>query len=327
MLLFIVLSFITALCLAPLLKKILTKRKAEQTVLGYVKQHENKTGTPTMGGWIFVIPAVVFPLIFYSTFSLVSSMATLSYAVVGFLDDFIKIRYKRNLGLKPYQKIIGQVGAAIILGFFCFNNDFIGSSIKLPFTFAEFDMGWFIVPFVALIYIAVTNGVNLTDGLDGLAGYVSIAYFMAFTVILCGYYADALNSGDVDYAKELFGLCITSASFLGGLLAYVCYNSYPSSIMMGDTGSLALGAGAATVAVFSRQPFLIVFAGIMFVVSCISVILQVFIFKIKKKRIFLMAPLHHHFELKGFKESKITACYFSISVIGGILAIIAARLL
>ncbi|MGN0795563.1 MAG: phospho-N-acetylmuramoyl-pentapeptide-transferase [Christensenellales bacterium] len=323
----VVFSFAAALCIAPILKKILTKGKVEQTVLGYVKQHENKTGTPTMGGWIFVIPAIVLPLIFYSTFSVVSSMATLSYAIVGFLDDFIKIHYKRNLGLKPYQKIIGQVGAAIILGFFCLNNASIGSSIKLPFTSAEFEMGWFIVPFVALVYIAVTNGVNLTDGLDGLAGFVSIAYFLSFSVILWGYYSDAVNSGNAEYAKELFGLCITSASFLGGLLGYVCFNSYPSSIMMGDTGSLALGAGTATVAIFSRQPFLIVFAGIMFVISCISVILQVAVFKIKKKRVFLMAPLHHHFELKGYKESKITACYFSISVIGGILAIIAARVL
>ena len=102
-------SFVFALIFAPLLKKLLTRKKAEQTVLGYVKQHEAKTGTPTMGGWIFVIPAIVFPLIFYSTFSLVSAMATLSYAVLGFLDDFIKIKFKRNLGLKPYQKIIGQV--------------------------------------------------------------------------------------------------------------------------------------------------------------------------------------------------------------------------
>ena len=327
MLLSLILSFLAALGLAPLVKRILTKNKAEQTVLGYVKQHEGKSGTPTMGGWIFVLPAVVMPLIFYSTFSLVSAMATLSYAIIGFLDDFIKVRFKRNLGLKPYQKIIGQVGAAIILGFFCYNNGFIGSSIRLPFTSAVFDMGWFIVPFVTLVYIAMTNGVNLTDGLDGLAGFTSIAYFMAFSIILWGYYSDAVAANDVEYAKELFGLIITSVSFLGGLLAYVCHNSYPSSVMMGDTGSLALGAGATTVAVFARQPFLIVFAGIMFVVSCISVILQVVVFKIKKKRIFLMAPLHHHFELKGFKESKITACYFAISIIGGIVAIIASRVI
>lgn len=317
-------SFVFALIFAPLLKKLLTRKKAEQTVLGYVKQHEAKTGTPTMGGWIFVIPAIVFPLIFYSTFSLVSAMATLSYAVLGFLDDFIKIKFKRNLGLKPYQKIIGQVGAAIILGFFCYNNPYIGTSIRLPFTTASFDMTWVIIPFVMIVYIAMTNGVNLTDGLDGLAGYVSLAYFMTFGIMLYFYYADALAAGNEAYAKELFGLLITSASFVGGLLGYLCHNSYPSSIMMGDTGSLALGAGAATVAIFSRQTLLILFAGVMFVVSCVSVIVQVAVFKIKKKRVFLMAPLHHHFELKGYKESKIVSVYFAISVVAGAITLIAA---
>ncbi|NLZ25921.1 MAG: phospho-N-acetylmuramoyl-pentapeptide-transferase [Clostridiales bacterium] len=324
-LLAVIASFIVALLIAPVMIHLLTKKKAEQTVLGYVKQHEHKTGTPTMGGWIFVIPAILFCFIFFSPLTFVAAMAMLAYAVLGFLDDFIKVRYKRNLGLKVYQKIIGQVGAAVIIAVFCYKSEFIGTSIRLPFTQKIWDLSWGIIPFVIFIYLAMTNGVNLTDGLDGLAGWTSVAYFGTFTLLLWGYYCDAKASSDFSLANEMFSLATFSSAMFGGLLGYLWFNSNPSSIMMGDTGSLALGAAAATVAVFSRQPFLILFAGIMYVISCVSVILQVLVYKATKKRIIKMAPFHHHLELSGYKESKITIWYFIISIIGGIISIIAAR--
>ncbi|MDD4839090.1 MAG: phospho-N-acetylmuramoyl-pentapeptide-transferase [Clostridia bacterium] len=318
-------AFLTAVLFAPLLIKLLTKKHIGQNVLSYVEQHKSKTGTPTMGGWVFIVPTLIFTLIAFSTFSLVACACILSYGLIGFFDDFLKIHYKRNLGLKAYQKIIAQLGASIILAVFCFKNPNIGSSITLPFTNAEWNMGWVFIPFCAFAFIALTNGVNLTDGLDGLAGWSGVAYFATFTLLIWFLYVDALTAGNNALAKEMFSLAIFSSSILGGLLGYLWYNSYPSKIMMGDTGSLALGGAATAVAFFSKQPLLIFFAGIMFVVSCISVVLQVAYFKLTKKRIFKMAPFHHHLELCGVNESKIVSWYFIISMIGGVISLLAMR--
>lgn len=245
--------------------------------------------------------------------------------MLGFLDDFIKIRYSRNLGLKPYQKIIGQLGLSFAAGWFVYASKDIGTAINLPFTTYTLDMSWGIIPFVVLVYVATTNSVNLTDGLDGLAGYTSVAYFLWFGILLYFIYDDALKSGDSDCAKEILSLCVFCVSMLGGVLGYLVFNGYPAKIMMGDTGSLALGAACATVAIFSKNPLLIVTSGIMYVFSSISVILQVLSFKLTKKRIFLMAPFHHHLEMKGLHESKIVTIYFVISMVGGALTLIFAR--
>ena len=186
-------------------------------------------------------------------------------------------------------------------------------------------MSWGIIPFVMLVYVATTNCVNLTDGLDGLAGYTSVAYFLWFAILLYFIYDDAVKAGNSEYAKEALSLCVFSVSMLGGLLGYLVFNGYPAKIMMGDTGSLALGAACASVAVFSKNPLLIVTSGIMYVLSGISVILQVLYYKLTKKRIFLMAPFHHHLEMKGLHESKIVTIYFVCSMVGGALTLIFAR--
>ncbi len=323
------LYFIGAIALsvivAPLFIKLLSKLKAKQTVLGYVKQHEYKSGTPTMGGFVFLLPTVVFSLVEYSTFSLVGVCVTMGFCVLGFLDDFIKIRYSRNLGLKPYQKIIGQLGLSAAVGYFVYASKYIGTSINLPFSDNMLNLSWGIIPIVMFLMLATTNSVNLTDGLDGLAGYTSIAYFSFFSIVLYFCHADALNSGDFEYAKQLLSLCVFCVSILGGLLGYVLFNGYPAKIMMGDTGSLALGSAVAIVAIFSKNPILIAVGGIMFVLSSISVILQVLYFKCTKKRIFLMAPFHHHLEMKGLHESKIVTIYFVVSMLAGALTLIFAR--
>lgn len=318
-------SFAAAMLIAPLMLRLLNKKHASQTVLDYVEHHKAKTGTPTMGGWIFIIPIILFSLIAFSTLSLVACVSVLSYGLIGFLDDFLKIKNHRNLGLRAYQKIIAQLGAAIIIAVFCFKNPMIGSSVTLPFASFEWDMGWLFVPFCIIGFIALTNGVNLTDGLDGLAGWCGIAYFTTFTILLWVAVFDAKIAENVPLASELFSLAAFSSSVLGALLGYLWFNSYPSKIMMGDTGSLALGGAAAAVAFFSRQPFLIFFAGIMFVVSCISVVLQVGFFKITKRRIFRMSPFHHHLELGGIHETKIVAYYTIISFLGGAVSILAMR--
>lgn len=324
-LLYFIASVALSLLVAPPIVKLMSKLKAKQTVLGYVKQHEHKSGTPTMGGFIFLLPTIVFSLVAFKRFSLVATAVTAGFCVLGFLDDYIKIRYARNLGLKPYQKIIGQLGLSFAAGWFVYASKDIGTAINLPFTAYMLDMKWGIIPFVMLVYVATTNCVNLTDGLDGLAGYTSVAYFLWFSMLLYFVYDDAVKSGNEAYAKEILSLCVFTASVLGGLLGYLVFNGYPAKIMMGDTGSLALGAACASVAVFSKNPLLIVTSGIMYVLSGISVILQVLYYKLTKKRIFLMAPFHHHLEMKGLHESKIVTIYFVASMVGGALTLIFAR--
>lgn len=246
------------------------------------------------------------------------------FMILGFLDDFLKIHYSRNLGLKAYQKIIGQLGISLAVGYFVYANGFIGGTLAFPFG-GSLDIKWGIILFTVLVYVATTNSVNLTDGLDGLAGFTSTAYFVAFTLILFFLWRDAANAGNAEYAKQLLSLTVYSACLLGGLLGYLVFNGYPAKIWMGDTGSLALGAGVATVAVFTKIPILIAVGGIMFVWSSISVIVQVLCFKLTKKRVFLMAPFHHHLEMKGMKETQIVTLYFVISMLAGAIMLILAR--
>lgn len=325
LLLYFIASVALSLIAGPLIIKLMSRLKAKQTVLGYVKQHEYKSGTPTMGGFIFLLPALVFSLVEFKAFSVVAIALTMGFCLLGFLDDFIKIRFSRNLGLKPYQKIIGQLGLSAAAGYFVYASGFIGTEIALPFTDYTLNLSWGIIPLIILVYVATTNSVNLTDGLDGLAGYSSLAYFLGFAILIFMTYLDAVQAGDTAYAEQVISLGVFCVSMLGGLLGYLVFNGFPAKIMMGDTGSLALGAGCASVAVFLKNPLLIITSGIMFVWSSISVILQVLIFKITKKRIFLMAPFHHHLEMKGVHESKIVTIYFVISLVGGALTLIFAR--
>lgn len=319
---YFVCSILLSTIIAPLVIKLMKRFHAKQTVLGYVKQHEHKSGTPTMGGIIFLLPALIFSLVEFGTFSIVGVSITMGFAIIGFLDDFIKIRFSRNLGLKPYQKIIAQLGLSGAAAYFIYRSQYIGGGIDIPFVSQDLNLEWGIIPFVILVFIATTNSLNLTDGLDGLAGYTSIAYFIWFTTLIYFVYQDAMDNGNFLYGEEVLSLGVFSISILGGLLGYILFNGFPAKIMMGDTGSLALGAACAVVATFIKKPLLIVTSGIMMVLSSISVILQVTYFKLTKKRIFLMAPFHHHLEMKGIHESKIVTIYFVVSMIGGALTLI-----
>ena len=174
-----------ALILGPLVIFMSKKLKASQTVLHYVKEHESKSGTPTLGGVIFIIASVVALCFFTKNFTLaIISFATMfGYGILGFLDDFIKIKFKQNEGLKPYQKVIGQVGISGIVAYFCYTSNLVGSTIYVPFTNLTINLGWAIIPFIILVYLAVTNSVNLTDGLDGLASGVSVSYLIGFLAL------------------------------------------------------------------------------------------------------------------------------------------------
>lgn len=316
-------SFALSMLIAPLLIKLLKKHKAKQTILQYVDNHADKQGTPTMGGFVFLIATAITALSYAginTKFAPVSVGVMLAFGAVGFLDDFLKIKFKHNLGLKAYQKIIAQLGVTAIITWFAYKNIFIGSTINIPFSSVSIDLKWWYIPLCFIVFLATVNAVNLTDGLDGLAAGVSAVYFGFFVVILCIMLNVESNMGNTLYAAELLSLNIFSAAVFGSLLGFIWHNSNPASVFMGDTGSLALGGAAACVAIFSQNPLLILIIGIMFVVSCISVIIQVIYFKLTKKRVFLMSPFHHHLQYKGYKEQKIVAFYVIITIVCGIIA-------
>lgn len=308
-----VVSLVVATIISPIIIKLASSLKASQTVLDYVKEHKSKSGTPTLGGLIFILTALVALAFFSQNYSLalISLGAMFSYGILGFLDDFIKIKFKQNLGLRPYQKIIGQVGIATIIAFFAYYSNLVGSKIYVPFVSYTIDLGWLVIPFIILVFIAVTNSVNLTDGLDGLATGVSIAYLLGFVSLLMIYRNIAAND---TLAMEYNNMIILIACVLGALFGFLCFNCFPAKIFMGDTGSLALGGLLASLAVFSRLELIIPIIGFMFVASSLSVILQVLHFKRTKKRIFKMAPLHHHFQQCGVHENRITLVYIVITI-------------
>lgn len=242
---------------------------------------------------------------------------------MGFLDDFIKVKFKQNLGLRPYQKIIGQLGISIIVAVFVYLSPIVGSGVKLPFSDISIDFFWLIIPFVVFVLIAMTNSVNLTDGLDGLAAGVSVAYLVGFIGILAISVTRMENAGEsLVMIRETQNLLYLCGGFTGTLIAFLISNGFPAKIFMGDTGSLVIGAFLATSAVVSRQYLLIPILGFMFVMSAVSVIIQVLVYKKTKKRVFLMAPLHHHFEKKGCYETKIVTIYIIVTLMISITSVI-----
>ncbi len=322
----IIVGFFVSLILSPLIIKIIKMLKSEQNVLEYVENHKEKNGTLTLGGLIFIISSGITFFIFNKSNSIMGIVAyavSVSYGLLGFLDDFIKIKCKRNMGLRAYQKALGQIGIALIIAIFAYRFNLIGSDILIPFTNVKFDIGFWIIPFIVIFYLAVTNSVNLTDGLDGLAGGVSFVVIFSFIPIISMLITNFENVGEssvlIDEYKNLMILC---GAMCGGLLTFLILNSNPAKIFMGDTGSLALGGLIASILTFTREYFLIFVVGFVFVATVFSSALQVVWYKITKKRVFKMAPLHHHFELCGFKETKIVSAYIIVTIILNVLSVV-----
>lgn len=300
-------GFLVAGLLSPLMLSLSKKLKARQTILHYVKEHKAKNGTPTMGGLIFIVACALVCLCFLwqdFTLGIITIAVMLAYGLLGFLDDFLKVHYKQNLGLRAYQKIIGQVGIAVIIAVFAYNSNLVGTSIFIPFTSISIDIGFWIIPLIIFVYLAVVNSVNLLDGLDGLCSGVSFVYLLSFACVMLIY--SNLPQVDISQWQNLIQISFAMA---GCLLAYFILNCYPAKIFMGDTGSLALGGLITTLAVFTGLELYIPILGIPYVVTALSDIIQVLYYKKTKKRVFLMAPLHHHFQKKGVNESKIVTIY------------------
>jgi phospho-N-acetylmuramoyl-pentapeptide-transferase len=311
-------AFALCIALAPFIIMGLRRLKVGQEILKYVDWHKSKGGTPTMGGWIFIVPLLLISFFVFNKntpLCLIAICASLSYAVVGFLDDYLKIKHRENLGLRAYQKILGQGGIAILVAVFYYMANPNGR-IFVPFLNQTWDMGFWIAPLVFLVLVATTNAVNLTDGLDGLAA--SVAFW--FLIFLFG--AIFLVSKIVP-VPEIHTFLILIAVACGAILCYLLFNSNKATVFMGDTGSLFLGGFLACVSLFTGLGFFIILLGIMYVSSALSVIIQVVYFKLTHgKRVFLMAPYHHHLEKKGFGEAKIVAIYSTVTIIAGVLCIL-----
>ena len=318
-------GFLFTLLISPLVISIIKREKVRQVILNYVEAHSAKSGTPTMGGIIFLIAIPIVSLICFngeSSLAKFSILIFLAYGLVGFLDDFIKFKFKRNLGLRAYQKIIFQLAISLAVGYFVYRNDILGGECVIPFTDYVIDIGAWIILVVAIIYLATTNAVNLTDGLDGLAASTTFAYMFMFTILALAVSNNIFIGFDEVAFLEMKNMARLSSVVCGVLLSFLIFNCFPAKIFMGDTGSLALGSLVASVAVFSKMSLYIPILGIMFVFSAVSVIIQVAYYKLTKKRIFLMAPLHHHFEKKGVHEVRITLCYTLVTALVGIVTIL-----
>ena len=276
------------------------------------QSHLSKNGTPTMGGIMMVLAMVVTTLLFaginYSTIILLTSM--LGFGLVGFLDDYIKVVKKRSLGLTAKQKIILQVLFAVLLPTVQYFTNSDSSNLIIPFTEKTLNLGILYIPFMAFVMIGTVNAVNLTDGLDGLSSTVTVIVSIFFVVM----------ASIAGYAE----LSVFSLSVIGSCLGFLIHNKYPAKVFMGDTGSMALGGAVVGMALLTNSALMIPIVGGIYFAEALSVIIQVVSFKTRGKRVFKMAPIHHHFEQCGYKETKVVKLFAVISIlllIVGMLAI------
>lgn len=311
------LTVISGFLVLPLLKRL----KVGQPILKYVTEHKSKSGTPTMGGVFFVLSATAVFLIFTSGKNRLGVLAlaiTLGFMAVGFIDDFLKIKLNRNEGLTALQKLLFQIGISLIASFFAYESglDFL----YLPFSDKKLNIGLISIALNALVFVATVNSVNLTDGLDGLCGSVSLVYFLCISLVIIL----QIESYESIYLvkDEYKNLSLLSSCMAGAMIGYLVFNTSKASVFMGDTGSLAIGGAISSISIFSGNTLLIPVMGICYVISSLSVIIQVIYYKKTKKRVFLMSPLHHHFQKLGFSEAKISYAYaFVTLVIGAVLII------
>lgn len=290
-----------------------------------------KEGTPTMGGIMFIVGIVLATMCFgiYDiaiSFSIPALLMMIAFGLVGFLDDYIKVRRKRNLGLRAYQKIIAQLLLSFAVAFYAYKSEFVGSILYDPI-FGEIDLGWGYIPFVMFMVIAIVNSANLTDGLDGLLSGVSLIYSIAMGILFlyfAGIFSSSFTGEPLFIARSdgMLSMAIFAFATAGGCLGFLKSNSYPAKVFMGDTGSMALGGAMSAMVIYSKSPFLFLLMGICIVASAVSDVLQVGSFKLRHgKRIFKMAPLHHHFEKKGYPETKIVAGYMIVTAIACLFAL------
>lgn len=302
-------GLVTVLAFGPLIIPILQWLKLGQTVRDVgPESHLKKQGTPTMGGLLFLLPLPLIVMLFdrKSVTAWALALLVLGFGAVGFLDDFLKVAFKRPLGLRAREKLLIQVIIAVVFSWVAAHYGHANRDYFLPFHLGRLAPGVLFGPLSVLAILGAGNAVNITDGLDGLAaGAVAIATgFFAFYGVSQG-----------NQSMTLVALALT-----GGLVGFLRFNMHPAKIFMGDTGSLALGAGLAGLSIVSGTTLLLPVVGIVFVIETLSVIIQVISFRLTGKRVFRMSPLHHHFELVGWPEERVVTVFWLISLVGALLA-------
>lgn len=306
----VIISFGVCAILCPLLIPFLKRLKFGQYIREEGPQsHQKKSGTPTMGGIVIVLSIVITSLIYIKEYKGIIPIlfSTIGFGIIGFMDDYLKVVMKRNLGLKVWQKLIGQILVTAILGYYLVNFTDVGTSMLIPFSGSKYlDISFMFIPFFFFVFLGTVNGSNFTDGLDGLESSVTVLIATFFTVVAIGMKSD---------------ISPITGAVAGSLLAFLLFNVYPAKVFMGDTGSLALGGFVAATAYMLQMPIFILIVALVYLVEVLSVMLQVSYFKFTKgKRIFRMAPIHHHFELMGWAETRVVAVF---SIVTTILCLIA----
>ncbi|MDD2498200.1 MAG: phospho-N-acetylmuramoyl-pentapeptide-transferase [Desulfitobacteriaceae bacterium] len=313
-------AWIIGVAIGPLLIPLLRTLKFGQRIRSDgPKRHLQKAGTPTMGGIIFILTAVITVFIWSKLTDevLLALGMVLGFGFLGFLDDFIKVVLKRPLGLKAREKMAGQIILSVLLTYLAVNVLGRGTDLIVPLTGVKWHLGGLYYLLAVILAVGTTNAVNLTDGLDGLAGGITFLVFLGYAII-CLLAVKNPPMSDLNYQD----LAIFSAALAGGCLAFLFFNRYPAKVFMGDTGSLALGGGIAALAILTKTELVLPVLGGVYVIETLSVMLQVISFRFTGKRIFRMSPLHHHFELLGWRETKVVYIFWiaaALFVLAGLI--------
>lgn len=308
----VIIAFVISAVLAPIVIPFLRKLKVGQTERKELESHQKKMGTPTMGGIIILAAVIVTSLIYIRDYPKIIPVLflTVGFGIIGFLDDYLKVVLRRSDGLLAWQKMLLQIVVTAVFAVYMIRVSGVSLTMLIPFSGGKYlDLGWIAVPLLFFAVIGTVNGVNFTDGLDGLASSVTIMVATFFSVVAVG-----TNSG----------IEPITCAVVGALLGFLLFNVYPASIFMGDTGSLALGGFVAGTAYMLQMPLFILIVGFIYLIEVLSVIIQVTYFKkTGGKRIFRMAPIHHHFELGGWSETKVVAVFSITTAILCMIALLA----
>lgn len=308
----VIIAFVIGAALAPVVIPFLRKLKVGQTERKELESHQKKMGTPTMGGIIILAAVVVTSLIYIKDYPKIVPILflTVGFGIIGFLDDYLKVVLRRSDGLLAWQKMILQIVVTAVFAVYMIKVSGVSLEMLIPFSGGKYlDLGWVAVPLLFFAVIGTVNGVNFTDGLDGLASSVTVMVATFFSVVAVGTQS---------------GIEPITCAVVGALLGFLLFNVYPASIFMGDTGSLALGGFVAGTAYMLQMPLFILIVGFIYLIEVLSVIIQVTYFKkTGGKRIFRMAPIHHHFELGGWSETKVVAVFSIMTAILCMIALLA----
>jgi len=316
----IIAAFAMTIVFGPIMIPWLKKLKFGQTIydLG-PESHKKKQGTPTMGGIIFALPALVAAFVFGHNdtklqYMLMIGVSALGFGLIGFVDDFIKVKLKRSLGLTPMQKVVPQLVLSLGLAFWAYKTPGIGSGLTVPFFNVEWNLGWLYIPVMMFILVGTVNSANLLDGLDGLLAGTSMIDFIAMMIICV-----AMAGANPANSSNLLNTAIFAGAMAGALMCFLRFNGHPARVFMGDVGSFFIGGALVGMTMVTRLSLILPIIALAMFVSSLSDIIQIGYFKYTKKktgagkRIFKMAPLHHHFELSGMPETHVVTMYYLVT--------------